>query len=144
MKKQFKPRLDCYDQPIFSMRHLYVNIGHDIKYLRKYFTEMDGNDLSDNQEPDWLAYCHTAAKRKSDGEVCILIDLLDKTITQFKTDPVEAVNTMAHEAWHAVYAITENNGIPTHEATNEVYANLVGWVTGCVYKSVKAYTNGRF
>lgn len=133
MKK--KQVIDKYIEPIFSSGTIYVIKNADIDYLAKRFNYEDGkpNEFKDSLEDavtnyEGSTYYRVIEKSTNHYVILILLNPGDK----YKP---AVLNTMAHESLHAAFRILEINSIKLDSSTNELFANLVGWITECCYKT---------
>ncbi len=133
MKK--KQVIDKYIEPIFSSGTIYVIKNADIDYLTKRFDYEDGNpnEFKDSLK-DFIEHCegftYYGVIEKSTNHYVILI-LLNPS----NKDKSRIINTMAHESLHAAFRMLEYNILSLDSSTNELFANLVGWITECCYKT---------
>lgn len=131
---RIKNQLDMYDPKIYP-RKIWVAIGTD--GLKEYFTFYNTKEdkqvidiTKDLEQSDTFGMGTFSVSRKSDGlyGVLIVIPSLD---SYENTD-------ITHEAVHAADYIYQEIGAcsGTFEDGNEPYAYLVGWIAGCISKSL--------
>lgn len=134
MKK--KQVIDKYIEPIFSSGTIYIIKNMDVDYLAKRFnykcaTNDDfKQDLIESRDSSEGTTCYYVVEN-STGLYVILILLNPK----FLYKKPEIINLMAHESLHAAFRMLDLNSISLDSSTNELFANLVGWLTECCYKT---------
>jgi hypothetical protein len=133
MKKT--PKIDMYDPQIYP-RRLYVAV--EVEDLHKYFRILstdskveftDDEAREDFQKKDYAMVTRSVIN-KEDGKYGVLIQVPDlDEMTQ---------SDISHEAVHAADYMYQELGMYTEDFKdgNEGYAYLVGWIAGCVSKSV--------
>ena len=52
-------------------------------------------------------------------------------------DDIDALNTIAHEAFHVVFRIFKHCNVYLSEDTNEPYAFMTGWAAKNIYQTYK-------
>lgn len=111
---------------------LYVILNPDKAIVDKKFRfREDDTSILDDKWNAYTAYTVIGAYEKDTDKDCIII-ILNKL-----EDSVENANTFAHESFHAAVAILDSCYIKLTEDTNEVFAYLVGYLTGCVHKTAQ-------
>lgn len=134
MKK--KQVIDKYIEPIFSSGTIYIIKNMDVDYLAKRFNYKCVNndefkqDLIESKDSSEGTTCYYVVEN-STGLYVILILLNPK----FLYKKPEIINLMAHESLHAAFRMLDLNSISLDSSTNELFANLVGWITECCYKT---------
>ena len=134
MKK--KQVIDKYIEPIFSSGTIYIIKNMDVDYLAKRFNykcatnDEFKQDLIESKDPSEGTTCYYVVEN-STGLYVILILLNPK----FLYKKPEIINLMAHESLHAAFRMLDLNSISLDSSTNELFANLVGWITECCYKT---------
>ncbi len=132
MKKM--PKVDAYD-PVIYPRMLWV--AGQVEGLNKIFTFTKMNDTSVEAENGYrdlldgsgvLATCPVI--RKSDGLKGVVVIILDLN----ELIPGDE----AHEAVHAADYMFDELGmcLQSFAEHNEQYAYLVGWIAGCISKTI--------
>ena len=131
-KSKDKLILDKYIQDIYPPYNLYVMINYTSEDITKRFVWDDGVEL-DPVDPDeyqgvtWgLVYNKDDKDKKLSVLVCLNCDKFD--------DDIDAINTIAHEAFHVVFRIFKHCNIYLSEDTNEPYAFMTGSVSKNIYK----------
>lgn len=133
MKK--KQVIDKYIEPIFSSGTIYVIKNADIDYLTKRFDYdcSKPNEFKDSLEDSVTNYkgsTYYGIIEKSTNR-CVILILLNPD-DKYKS---AIMNTIAHESLHAAFRMLDINSISLDSSTNELFANLVGWITECCYKT---------
>lgn len=118
----------------------YVDIVVANKYttleeLKELYTYSDGIELDD---AILASECCTATcKRISDNKDVILIkDNKDSSIKGIDKQ-VEFINTVCHEAGHAVLDIYEHMNQQVCNCSSEPFCYLLGYVAECIFKTLK-------
>jgi hypothetical protein len=133
MKKM--PKIDMYDPQIYP-RRLYVAV--EVEDLHKYFrllstdseVEFTENEAREAfQEKDYAMVTRSVIN-KEDSKYGALIQIPDLDVID-QTD-------ISHEAVHAADYMYQELGMYTYDFKdgNEGYAYLVGWIAGCISKSI--------
>ena len=128
--------IDKYIEPIFSSGTIYVIKNMNVDSIASRFNykcvtdDEFKQDLIKVQDTCEGTTCYHVIE-KSTGEYVILIVLNPK----FLKTKLEIINLIAHESLHAAYRILDLNSITLDSSTNELFANLVGWITECCYKT---------
>lgn len=118
----------------------YVDIVVANKYttldeLKEQYTFSDGVELDDTITDNQCSA--STCKRISDNKDCILIKYnkdsdivgLDKTL--------DLINTVCHEAGHAVLDIYAHMGQSIEYNSSEPFCYLLGYIAECIYKTLK-------
>lgn len=134
MKK--KPKIYMYDPQIYP-RRLYVAI--EVNNLQDHFRLLstDGTvEFSDEEAAeDFYGKDYAMVTRsvinKEDNKYGVLIQIPD-------LEEINAESDIPHESVHAADYIYQELGLYTEEFKdgNEAYAYLVGWIAGCISKSI--------
>lgn len=130
-----KQIINKYIEPIFSSGTIYVVKNPDIKLLSNRFKykSSNPNEFKDNLTKylkDYYGITYYGVIEKKTKKYVILIILnLEHTTKQL------SINAMAHESLHAAFRMMEYNDLTLNSGTNELFANLVGWITECCYKT---------
>lgn len=115
-----------YHTDIFPFNIMVASVKELPQLKEDGFQDLDGEELS---FPDYASGVTIKAVRKSDKGTASYSVLL------FKNKP--SVDTMAHEAFHAACDLLENAGVMYHRfESNETFAYLVGYITGCINDAV--------
>ena len=110
--------------------NLFVVINPDKSVIDKRFEfREDKTSIIDDEWADYTAYTVRGAYDKITDEDCEII-----VINKIKNFD-DAINTFAHESFHAAVDILEACHIKLSDDTNEVFAYLVGYLTECVNKT---------
>lgn len=103
-------------EPIYE-HDIYFIWKHDKKAILKFIAKFEADPLSKTLEEEFKAPRTCACTTSYLADVFIII-----------ADERADINTVSHEAFHAVCRIMENCGIPLIRETEEVYAYLLGWL----------------
>lgn len=110
--------------------NLFVILNPDKSVIDKRFEfREDKTSIIDDEWADYTAYTVRGAYDKITDEDCEII-----VINKIKNFD-DAINTFAHESFHAAVDILEACHIKLSDDTNEVFAYLVGYLTECVNKT---------
>ena len=118
----------------------YVDIVVANKYttleeLKELYTYSDGVELDDSI---LAAECCTATcKRISDNKDVILIKDNKDSALKGIDKQVEFINTVCHEAGHAVLDIYEHMQQQVCNCSSEPFCYLLGYVAECIFKTLK-------
>lgn len=121
--------IDKYSTTIYPTK-IYVAKNYTLKDLKKYFKNIEESDLN----AGGYGVCISGILDK-EGCVSILILLTKKTVDTHNT--ADAINTCAHEALHATIDLMDRLGQPVSPNYSEAYCYLCGYITECVYKTLK-------
>lgn len=121
--------LDKYNLTIYPAI-VYVAKNYTIKDLQKYFKNVTEQDLNLGN-----AGITISGLIDKDGYDAILILLPKLTVKRHNTPG--AMNTCAHEALHATIDLFDMLGQPVSPKYSEAYCYLCGYITECVYKTLK-------
>ena len=128
-----KSIIDEYIDPIFRPTKLVVCKYTTEEQINKLYKTVDGDKIEDLADYDASTIYGVVDKS---GKYGVIIVYLNDVIFDKKQYTVpEAINTLAHEALHVAFRISDHNGFSLDYSTNEVFANLVGWATECIYKT---------
>lgn len=126
--------IDTYTNDIYEY-DLIVSKNSDLVELQELYTYSDGSPLDDRI---LQGSCTTSTiARKSDKTLCCLVKFNcygtpSKTIGK----KLWLVNTVAHEAFHYTMDLWRSLGDNIDYDQQEGPAYLVGWATGCIYKTL--------
>lgn len=136
-KNKKKIILDKYVQDIYPPYNLYVMMNHTEEDITNSFVWDDGAEIDkvDIDNYQGITYGLVYHKKDKDKLLSVLICLNPSKFD----DEIDAINTIAHEAFHAVFRITKHCNIDLCECTNEPFAFLQGWATKCIWKTYKKY-----
>ena len=130
-----KQIINKYVEPIFSSNTIYIIKNANIDSLVKLFDYKDAkpNEFKNNLEEyidqyEGITYYGVIEKKTGKYVILIILNPGDK----YKPS---IINTIAHESLHAAFRMMEYNAIDLDKSTNELFANLVGWITECCYKT---------
>ena len=70
--------------------------------------------------------------------LCIVVQIFTEN---FETDKHSDIDVISHEANHATFRILDYCNIKLTNDTTEVYAFLQGWITKCIYTTIKKKSN---
>lgn len=121
--------LDKYSLTIYPVT-VYVAKNYTIKDLQKHFKDITEEDLRVGDSG--ITVSGIADKNGNDS---ILILLTKQTVKNHNT--TEAINTCSHEALHATIDTLDALGQPVSPKYSEAYCCLCGYITECVYKTLK-------
>ena len=133
MKKQNRAIIDIYET-MYDIDIVVANRYVSLSKLQKLYTYPDGATL----EEFIIEGLSTTAivKRISDNKTCILIkDNKDSDIKTIDKN-IDRINTIAHESLHAaldIYDVIQQN---VCTCSSEPIYYLVGYIAGCVYKTL--------
>lgn len=124
-----------YDPQIYP-RRLYVAV--EVEDLHKYFrlrstdseVEFTKNEAREAFQEKGYAMATRSVINKEDGKYGALIQIPD-------LDEIDQTD-ISHEAVHAADYMYQELGMYTYDFKdgNESYAYLVGWIAGCISKSI--------
>lgn len=129
--------LDVYEQPIYIPNKVYILKNYTQKDIDKYFEYADGDSINLKDMNEFKALTISGCVEKKTGRYCIIVLLSEALVTEFKKDILEGVSVCAHEAFHSAFRILEWCHINLAEESEETYAFLTGWITSCVFKTLK-------
>lgn len=118
----------------------YVDIVVANKYttleeLKELYTYSDGVELDDSIiTPEC---CTATCKRISDNKDVILIKDNKDSALKGIDKQVEFINTVCHEAGHAVLDIYEHMQQQVCNCSSEPFCYLLGYVAECIFKTLK-------
>lgn len=135
--KKNKLIIDVYEQPVYIPNKVYVMKNYKQEDIDKLFEYDDGTQIDLNNIDMFKALTVSGCVEKKTGNYCILILLTEEAIRDFKLDMPYAIGVCAHEAFHAAHRILSWCHINLAEESEESYAFLTGWVTSCVFKTLK-------
>lgn len=136
-KSKNKLIVDKYIQDVYPPYNLYVMINHTEEDITKQFVWDDGVEIDKVDIDNYQGITYGLVYNKNDKDktlsvlVCLNCDKFD--------DDIDAMSTIAHEAFHVVFRIFNHCNIYLSEDTNEPYAFMTGWATKNIYKTYKKY-----
>ena len=115
----------CYD--------IYVVLNPSKDGLDKLFKWAE-NDSSiyDEKNKKYSAYSCIGVIDKSNERRCFVV-----IINSIGTDELFDINTVSHEAFHITMELLDACNMQYSEDNCEAYAYLQGYITECIYKTVK-------
>lgn len=134
-KSKNKLILDKYKQEIYPPYNLYVMANHNVEDITNRFVWDDGASIDPVELDNYQGITYGLVYHKEDKDkllsvlVCLNYEKFD--------DDIDAINTIAHEAFHVVFRILHHCNVDLCECTNEPYAFLQGWATKCIYQTYK-------
>ena len=142
MKNKKKLIVDKYTQPIFYPSDLYVVKNGTKKDIQDLFIWSDEYEIRDDEVSDegqGFTYSIMVKKDDPNKRFCIVIQLFTENFD--KSIDNDWLNVISHEASHAVFRILDHCHIKLCDETTEVFAFMQGWVTSCVYTTLKKKSN---
>lgn len=130
MKKSI---IDTYET-IYSTDIVVANKYATLEQLKELYCYSDNVELDD----DILtgnATCSTCT-RKSDDKPVVLIKYNHDTKIKSMDKKIDFINTICHEAGHAVLDIYEKIGQNICFCTPEPFCYLLGYIAECAYKTL--------
>jgi hypothetical protein len=134
-KSKDKLILDKYIQEIYPPYNLYVMAHHTSDDITNKFVWDDGDVIDKVELDDYQGLTYGLVYNKDDKDkllsvlVCLNVDRFD--------DDIDAMNTIAHEAFHVVFRIFKHCNVHLSEGTNEPYAFMTGWAAKNIYQTYK-------
>ena len=134
-KSKDKLIVDKYTQDIYPPYNLYVMINYTLEDITKQFVWDDGVEIEpvDIESYQGITYGLVYNKNDKDKSLSVLVCLNPKRFD----DDIDALNTIAHEAFHVVFRIFNHCNIYLSEDTNEPYAFMTGWAAKNIYNTYK-------
>lgn len=124
--------LDKYTQPIYVPKDLYVCVNPNFNKLKTLFKFSDDYDIErDFEGSNGMTFY--LIKNVKEDRLCILVILNMKSLSEYDTD--QAINTIAHEAFHVAHETLNYCGVEFTANANETYAYFIGWAAQCIYKT---------
>lgn len=124
-KKKVNIKLDIYES------ELTILYGYNYKEVQKWVKKSDLSKDSKSRINSWYDYY------KDDYSGVYHKDGFRHLINIKEQDTVkEAVNTIAHEVIHCVFALTKYVGIKKSSKSEEAYTYLMGYIMGEVYNQL--------
>lgn len=142
MKNKKELIVDKYTQPIFYPCDLYVIKNGTKEDIQRLFIWADEYEVGDDEVTDQgqgFTYSLMIKKDDPDKSFCIVIQLFTENFD--RSDKDSWVDVIAHEANHAAFRILDHCHIKLTDDTTEVYAFMQGWITKCIYKTLKKKSN---
>ena len=134
-KSKNKLILDKYIQDIYPPYNLYVMAHCTSDDITNKFVWDDGEVIDKVEMDDYQGITYGLVYNKDDKDkllsvlVCLNVDKFD--------DDIDALNTIAHEAFHVVFRIFNHCNVYLSEDTNEPYAFMTGWAAKNIYQTYK-------
>ena len=125
--------IDTYET-IYSTDIVVANKYATLEQLKELYCYSDNVELND----DILsgdATCSTCI-RKSDNKPVVLIKYNHDTKIKSMDKKIDFINTICHEAGHAVLDIYERIGQNICFCTPEPFCYLLGYIAECAYKTL--------
>ena len=142
MKNKDKLIIDRYTQPIFYPTDLYVVKNGTKKDIQDLFLWADECEVADDEVSDCgqgMTYSIMVKKDDPDKRFCVVIQLFTDNFD--KSDKNSWIDVISHEANHAAFRILDHCNIKLTDDTTEVFAFMQGWITKCVYETLKKKSN---
>lgn len=124
--------LDKHTQPIYVPKNLYVCVNPNFDKLNKTFNLSKFGDIEEEFN-GCNGITYYLIKNLSDDKLCMLVILNVESLSKYDDD--QAINTIAHEAFHVTNEMLNYCGVEFNAHGNESYAYLIGWVAQCIYKT---------
>lgn len=132
--KNKKARIDTYYCNIYGVYLVVANRYADIKDLQKLYRYANGEELDNPTDSISTTYL---CKRKSDNALVLLVKYNRDSLVKSVDKTLDFINTCSHEATHVALDIYESISQNVCFCTPEPFCYLVGWVTECIYKTLK-------
>lgn len=129
-----KSIIDTYPT-IYFVDIVVANKYTTLEELKELYTYSDGTEL-DDQLLSGNA-CTATCTRKSDNCSVCLIKYNNDTKRKNINKQLDLINTVCHEAGHAVLDIYEYIGQNVCNCSPEPFCYLLGYVSECIYKTLK-------
>lgn len=114
---------------------VYVVLNPNKVELDKRFEWIDdGSSIYDENNLKLSAYSCIGVKDKSNDRQCFVV-----VINEIGKDALFDINTISHEAFHITMDLLDACKLPYSDDSCEAYAYLQGYLTECIYKTVKKY-----
>jgi hypothetical protein len=133
-KTKKKSRIDTYET-IYYVDLVVANQYTTLEELKKLYIYSDGVEL-DEQIMDTTASTSTI-RRKSDGKDCILVKYNGYEGIKWIDKKTDLLSTITHEAGHVCINIYDHMIQNSCPCSQEPFCYLLGWVTECIYKTLK-------
>jgi len=132
--KQKKAIIDTYET-LYGVDIVVANRNTTLKDLQKLYVYSDGAVLDDYIIEAMAA--SAIVKRIKDNKTCVLIKDNKDSSTKGVDKKIDRINTIAHEALHAVFYIYENYmDQKLCGCSSEPACYLIGYIAECVYKTL--------
>ena len=128
-----KSIIDTYTT-IYYVDIVVANRYATLKELKELYTYCDGVEL-DEQILNCICTTSTCI-RKSDNKSVILIKYNKDSEIKGLDKKVELINTICHEAGHAVLDIYEHMRQNVCNCSSELFCYLLGYIGECIYKTL--------
>ena len=141
MNNKKKLIVDKYTQPIFPPYDIYVLKNSKKEDIQDLFLWGDECEVEDNEVEEGKGMTYSVMTKKDDPtkQLCIVIQLFTEYFD--KSDKDDWVEVISHEANHAAFRILNHCNIKLTDDTTEVFAFMQGWITKCVYQTLKKKSN---
>lgn len=133
-KTKKKSRIDTYET-IYYVDLVVANEYTTLEELKKLYIYSDGVEL-DGQIMENVA-CTATIIRKSDSKDCVLVKFNGYKGVKCVNKNTDIHNTIAHEAGHVCMDIYDHMHQSICPCSQEPFCYLLGWVTQCIYKTLK-------
>lgn len=134
MKQKKKAIIDTYET-LYGVDIVVANRHVTLEKLQKLYVYTDGVVLDDCIVDAMATTC--MVKRISDNKTCILIKDNRDSNVKGVDKKVDQINTIAHEALHAIFDIYEHfMDQKLCACSQEPACYLIGYVAECVYKTL--------
>lgn len=131
--KTKKGIIDVYPT-VYNVDLVVANKYTTIAQLNKRYKTVDDKDFEDDE---CICFTQPGYDRKTNRAVVIVKYIHDYNVVG-TNKKVDLVNTCAHEATHVCMKIYSKIGEDVYkDDSNELLAYLLGWVTECIYKTLK-------
>lgn len=131
-----KSYIDTY-KTIYPIDIVVANRYATLKELQELYTYHNGEELDERMMSNSDIITTTKAKRKSDGKCISLIKYIQPNNIKSIDLRADFVNSCAHEAVHVALDTYEFIGEDVCLAHQEPFAYFVGYITECIYKTLK-------
>ena len=131
--KTKKGIIDVYPT-VYNVDLVVANRYVTIAQLNKRYKTADGKDFEDD---DYICFTQTGYDRKTNKAVIVVRYVHPYNAVGIDKN-ADLINTCAHEAAHVCMRIYSKIGEEVYkDDSNELLAYLLGWVTECIYKTLK-------
>lgn len=136
ISKTKKSIIDTYSS-IYPIDLVVANEYATLEQLQKLYTYTDYSELTDEIIGIESNATVTKVIRKSDDKLCCLVKYNNNTCSKFVDKREHYISTISHEAGHVTLDIYEYIDQPICNCSPEPFCYLLGWVTQCIYKTLK-------
>lgn len=137
-KVKLNPTLNKFHRieiPIYKC-DLFIYMGKDtVSFKKKSITAI---------EKDYPGFFNMMEDEIEVGQSLGITFYRGKTICihiNYDEPSYNAINTIAHEIYHAVYKILNYSGLDVHETSEEAFSYLTGYITEEIFKALKIKLN---